>query len=105
MQKKTNWVQEIETWVHALSLYDQNDFEEAIGAFSAIADTSKIHFNCGVIFATLGEHEKAVGLTVECLNLANRVLDSILHRSAEAGQVLSCCQLPARCLQLPHGRF
>jgi hypothetical protein len=46
--------------VHALSLYDQNDFEESIGAFSAIADTSKIHFNCGVIFATLGEHEKAV---------------------------------------------
>lgn len=28
--------------------------------FDNIADTSKILFNCGVIYATLGEHEKAV---------------------------------------------
>lgn len=28
--------------------------------FDNIADTSKILFNCGVIHATLGEHEKAV---------------------------------------------
>jgi hypothetical protein len=28
--------------------------------FDQISDTSKILFNCGVIHATLGEHEKAV---------------------------------------------
>ncbi|KAL9625777.1 MAG: hypothetical protein Q9160_000097 [Pyrenula sp. 1 TL-2023] len=52
--------QEIETWVQALGSYDNNEFEEALRVFENISDTSKILFNCGVIHATLGEHEKAV---------------------------------------------
>ncbi|KAF2687056.1 hypothetical protein K458DRAFT_415330 [Lentithecium fluviatile CBS 122367] len=52
--------QEIETWVAALTAYDNNEFDEALKEFDAISDTSKILFNCGVIHATLGEHEKAV---------------------------------------------
>ncbi|PGH27368.1 hypothetical protein AJ80_00846 [Polytolypa hystricis UAMH7299] len=52
--------QEIETWVQALAHYDNNEFEEALRVFDNIADTSKILFNCGVIYATLGEHYKAV---------------------------------------------
>ncbi|KAH8432196.1 putative PB1 domain protein [Aspergillus melleus] len=52
--------QEIETWVLALEHYDSQEFDEALRVFTAIADTSKICFNCGVIYATLGEHEKAV---------------------------------------------
>jgi hypothetical protein len=52
--------QEIETWVAALGAYDNNEFDEALKVFDAISDTSKILFNCGVIHATLGEHEKAV---------------------------------------------
>ena len=53
-------LQEIETWVAALGHYDQNEFDEALKEFDGISDTSKILFNCGVIHATLGEHEKAV---------------------------------------------
>ncbi|KAL2834249.1 hypothetical protein BDW59DRAFT_168584 [Aspergillus cavernicola] len=52
--------QEIETWVQALDLFDSQDYELALRAFAGIADTSKILFNCGVIYATLGEHDKAV---------------------------------------------
>ncbi|OCK96129.1 uncharacterized protein K441DRAFT_686104 [Cenococcum geophilum 1.58] len=52
--------QEIETWVTALAQYDNNEFDEALKSFDGISDTSKILFNCGVIHATLGEHEKAV---------------------------------------------
>ena len=52
--------QEIETWVAALGAYDNNEFDEALKTFDQISDTSKILFNCGVIHATLGEHEKAV---------------------------------------------
>ncbi|KAF2761386.1 hypothetical protein EJ05DRAFT_263117 [Pseudovirgaria hyperparasitica] len=52
--------QEIETWVAALGHYDNNEFDESLKSFDSIADTSKILFNCGVIHATLGEHEKAV---------------------------------------------
>ncbi|PHH75637.1 hypothetical protein CDD80_2220 [Ophiocordyceps camponoti-rufipedis] len=61
--------QEIETWVSALNHYDNNEFEEALGEFDKIADTSKILFNMGVIHATLGEHEKAV----ECYQRAIRL--------------------------------
>jgi len=61
--------QEIETWVTALSRYDNNEFEEALGEFDRISDTSKILFNMGVIHATLGEHEKAV----ECYQRAIRL--------------------------------
>lgn len=44
----------------ALARYDNNEFDEALGEFESISDTSKILFNMGVIHATLGEHEKAV---------------------------------------------
>ena len=52
--------QEIETWVVALGHYDSNEFEAALKTFDGISDTSKILFNCGIIHATLGEHDKAV---------------------------------------------
>ncbi|KJZ76232.1 hypothetical protein HIM_04314 [Hirsutella minnesotensis 3608] len=61
--------QEIETWVEALARYDNNEFDDALGEFDKIADTSKILFNMGVIHATLGEHEKAV----ECYQRAIRL--------------------------------
>lgn len=50
----------------ALARYDNNEFEEALGEFDTISDTSKILFNMGVIHATLGEHEKAV--RINCPN-------------------------------------
>ncbi|GFP58830.1 neutrophil cytosol factor 2 [Trichoderma asperellum] len=61
--------QEIETWVAALARYDNNEFDDALGEFDKIGDTSKILFNMGVIHATLGEHEKAV----ECYQRAIRL--------------------------------
>ncbi|KAE8353673.1 hypothetical protein BDV28DRAFT_132665 [Aspergillus coremiiformis] len=61
--------QEIETWVQALEHYDRHEYDEALRVFDFIADTSKIFFNCGVIYATLGEHEKAV----ECYQRAVRL--------------------------------
>ena len=56
--------QEIETWVEALKLYDNNEFDEALKSFDRISDTSKILFNMGVINATLGQHEQAVRSTL-----------------------------------------
>ena len=51
--------------MQALGHYDNNEFEESLKTFDNISDTSKILFNCGVIHATLGEHDKAVGRTME----------------------------------------
>ncbi|KUI64475.1 Neutrophil cytosol factor 2 [Cytospora mali] len=61
--------QEIETWVSALSRYDNNEYDEALRDFDKIADTSKILFNMGVIHATLGEHEKAVACYQRAIKL------------------------------------
>lgn len=46
--------------MQALVHYDNQEFEEALRVFNGIADTSKILFNCGIICATIGDHEKAV---------------------------------------------
>jgi hypothetical protein len=56
--------------VAALNHYDNNEFDEALKEFDGISDTSKILFNCGVIHATLGEHEKAVCLATLASYLA-----------------------------------
>jgi hypothetical protein len=58
--------------VAALTHYDNNEFDEALKEFDAISDTSKILFNCGVIHATLGEHEKAVCGTVLSLGVREK---------------------------------
>ena len=55
--------------MEALAKYDSNEFEESLKVFDQISDTSKILFNCGVIHATLGEHDKAV----ECYQRAVRL--------------------------------
>ena len=52
----------------ALTSYDSNEFDEALKVFENISDTSKILFNCGVIHATLGEHEKAVSIGLHATN-------------------------------------
>ena len=43
-----------------MAQYDNHEFEEALKTFDTICDTSKILFNCGMIHATLGQHEQAV---------------------------------------------
>jgi tetratricopeptide (TPR) repeat protein len=55
--------------VQALSHYDNNEYEESIQVFDNIADTSRILFNCGVIHATIGEHERAVNCYQRAIKL------------------------------------
>ena len=51
----------------AVGQYDNHEFEESLKSFEEIADTAKILFNCGVINATLGQHQKAVSVTLPVL--------------------------------------
>jgi len=51
---------ELEIWSSALNAYDAQKFEEALELFSRIADSSKILTNIGLIYATIGEHERAI---------------------------------------------
>ncbi|KAF8331368.1 uncharacterized protein EI90DRAFT_3145613 [Cantharellus anzutake] len=52
---------ELESHDDAVRAYDEEDYEQALRIFQAIPVTSKYHFNIGLIYATLGEHERAVG--------------------------------------------
>ncbi|KAJ6262280.1 hypothetical protein Dda_3087 [Drechslerella dactyloides] len=50
-----------ETWVDASERYDIGDFAGALAGFEVIHDASaRIYFNIGIIYATIGEHEKAI---------------------------------------------
>jgi neutrophil factor 2 len=81
---------ELETWAAALKAYDDEDFDQSLELFSvrppffprlrisshlytfqAIADSSKILTNMGLIYATLGEHETAVEQFIAATQLDN----------------------------------
>ncbi|CAG8454923.1 2005_t:CDS:10 [Funneliformis mosseae] len=50
---------ELEQWGAAVQAYDSQDFDKALDTFETIAESAKFHFNMGLIYATLGEHEEA----------------------------------------------
>jgi len=99
-------VQEIETWVAALGRYDNNEFDEALKEFDNISDTSKILFNCGVIHATLGEHEKAVcGFMVRRFGTALTHVGRMLSTSRTIRSIPCRRIFPTRRLKFPRRRF
>ncbi|KAF3903966.1 hypothetical protein ABW21_db0208899 [Orbilia brochopaga] len=60
-----------ETWVHALERYDIGDFAGALAGFELIHDASaRIRFNIGIIYATIGEHQKATIPQISSFNKA-----------------------------------
>ncbi|KAF9969593.1 hypothetical protein BGZ73_007995 [Actinomortierella ambigua] len=50
---------ELEQWNEGVIAFDEGDYDGALEIFEPIADSAKIHFNIGVVFATLGEFEQA----------------------------------------------
>ena len=99
--------QEIETWVAALALYDNHEFEEALKTFDVISDTSKILFNCGMIHATLGQHAQAVSIGIEVdwngglRVFPGRMFSAVYQARSVSGRRL----LSTGSVQFPHGGF
>jgi tetratricopeptide (TPR) repeat protein len=60
---------DIEVWVAALAAYDNHEFDNALKCFETISDTAKILFNCGVIYATLGQHQEAITMYQRAVQL------------------------------------
>ncbi|KAF9433643.1 hypothetical protein BGZ76_009175 [Entomortierella beljakovae] len=50
---------ELDQWNEGVIAFDQGLYEDALDIFEPIADSAKIHFNIGVVFATLGDFEAA----------------------------------------------
>ncbi|KAI8981996.1 hypothetical protein BDF20DRAFT_864473 [Mycotypha africana] len=52
---------ELEQWQYGCSAFDNEDYDQALRIFISIADNAKMHFNIGLIFAAVGDHEHALG--------------------------------------------
>ncbi|KAF9994108.1 hypothetical protein BGZ79_001173 [Entomortierella chlamydospora] len=50
---------ELDQWNEGVIAFDQGLYEDALEIFEPIADSAKIHFNIGVVLATLGNFEEA----------------------------------------------
>ncbi|KAF9351808.1 hypothetical protein BGX26_010240 [Mortierella sp. AD094] len=50
---------ELDQWNEGVIAFDQGQYEEALEIFEPIADSAKIHFNIGVVLATIGDFEGA----------------------------------------------
>ncbi|KAF9116020.1 hypothetical protein BGX27_005253 [Mortierella sp. AM989] len=50
---------ELDQWNEGVIAFDQGLYEDALEIFEPIADSAKIHFNIGVVLATLGDFEGA----------------------------------------------
>ncbi|KAI8372778.1 uncharacterized protein BYT42DRAFT_518823 [Radiomyces spectabilis] len=51
---------ELEQWQNACNAFDSKDYDTAVKAFITMADNAKMHFNIGLIFATVNDHERAL---------------------------------------------
>ncbi|KAG0010036.1 hypothetical protein BGZ80_001846, partial [Entomortierella chlamydospora] len=50
---------ELDQWNEGVIAFDQGLYEDALEIFEPIADSAKIHFNIGVVLATMGDFEGA----------------------------------------------
>jgi len=60
---------ELEQWNEAVISFDEQDYDKALALFETIADSAKIHFNIGMIYATLGEHQTACQSYTQAIQL------------------------------------
>ncbi|KAI8137150.1 hypothetical protein BJV82DRAFT_547468 [Fennellomyces sp. T-0311] len=51
---------ELEQWQHACEAFDSKDYDSALRAFYNMADNAKMHFNIGLILASVEDHERAI---------------------------------------------
>ncbi|KAI8063205.1 hypothetical protein BC940DRAFT_113082 [Gongronella butleri] len=51
---------ELEQWQSACTAFDSKDYDSALRTFISMADNAKMHFNIGLIFAAVDDHERAL---------------------------------------------
>ncbi|KAF9437818.1 hypothetical protein BGZ76_010982 [Entomortierella beljakovae] len=60
---------ELDQWNEGVIAFDDGLYEEALEIFEPIADSAKIHFNIGVVLATLGDFDGASKAYEQATNL------------------------------------
>ncbi|CAO3643240.1 unnamed protein product [Mucor hiemalis] len=60
---------ELEQWQAACTAFDNRDYDLALKTFVGIADNAKMHFNIGLLFATVEDHDHALGAYTKAISL------------------------------------
>ncbi|KAI7876640.1 uncharacterized protein EV154DRAFT_451416 [Mucor mucedo] len=60
---------ELEQWQAACVAFDNNDYDTSVKTFIGIADNAKMHFNIGLIFATVEDHDHALGAYTKAISM------------------------------------
>ncbi|KAI8978430.1 hypothetical protein BDB01DRAFT_726186, partial [Pilobolus umbonatus] len=60
---------ELEQWQAACVAFDNKDYDTSMLTFIGIADNAKMHFNIGLIYATVDDHDRALKAYTQALTL------------------------------------
>ncbi|RUS12578.1 NADPH oxidase regulator NoxR, partial [Endogone sp. FLAS-F59071] len=60
---------ELEQWNSGCIAFDHQDFETALNVFISLADNAKMHFNVGLVFATLDDNPRAIQAYTKAVRL------------------------------------
>ncbi|ORX47021.1 hypothetical protein DM01DRAFT_1348799 [Hesseltinella vesiculosa] len=60
---------ELEQWQSGCSAFDGKDYDSALRTFINMADSAKMHFNIGLIFAAVDDHERALAAYSRSISL------------------------------------
>ncbi|KAI7901056.1 uncharacterized protein BX663DRAFT_553685 [Cokeromyces recurvatus] len=60
---------EIDQWQAACTAFDNKDYDLSLKTFIGIADNAKMYFNIGLIFATVEDHDHALGAYSKAISM------------------------------------
>ncbi|KAH8552061.1 hypothetical protein BGW37DRAFT_490542 [Umbelopsis sp. PMI_123] len=60
---------ELEQWLRACEAYDREDYDQALKLFIGLADNAKMHFNIGLVLATIDDYPRALAAYSKAIEL------------------------------------
>lgn len=75
---------ELEQWLRACDAYDREDYDQALKLFIGLADTAKMHFNIGLVLATIDDYPRALAAYSKAIELDHYFAVAYFQRGVAA---------------------
>jgi len=75
---------ELEQWLRACDAYDREDYDQALKLFIGLADTAKMHFNIGLVLATIDDYPRALAAYSKAIELDQYFAVAYFQRGVSA---------------------
>ncbi|KAG2182779.1 hypothetical protein INT44_005759 [Umbelopsis vinacea] len=75
---------ELEQWLRACEAYDREDYDQALKLFIGLADTAKMHFNIGLVLATIDDYPRALAAYSKAIELDQYFAVAYFQRGVSA---------------------